>query len=144
MAGAERQVQEEGALTPTDLVIAHHADRLVNKVLGQVVAGLGIEVDRVVVDVQLGVVLVGQRTMKPVPTVEALAQRPVCKGACGTVFLGTRQVPLAHGQRVVTLATQDLGQSARRGMNAAVVARHAVGPLGDDAHSHGVGVATRE
>ena len=110
-------------------MVPHHAYGLINEVFRQVIVGARIKMDCVIVYIQLWVVLVGQCTVKAVPSIEPLAQRPIAERPCCTVLFGARQMPFANGHSVVALPPQDLGQGAGRVVDAPVVAGHAIRPL---------------
>ena len=97
---AEREVEEERPVGPDRLQVADPAGRLVDDVLGDVVAVLGAtrRVDVAVVARELGMELVGLALQEAVEAVEALLQRPVvCGPAAEHSSIGARcHLPAAY------------------------------------------------
>ena len=79
--GAQAQVQEKGLVRRDRLLLADHADRLVDDVLGQVIALAVRRLDVVVVQHQFRMPLVGFAFQETVEAVEAALQRPLVVGA---------------------------------------------------------------
>jgi hypothetical protein len=142
--GAE--VQEERLGRRGLLGVADERDRVVDEVLGEVVAVLRARwrFDVLVVGDEVRMVLVGVAAEEPVVAVEPAAQRPPVVGAGRRDLLGWRQVPLAHGVGVVAAGAQDLRQEAVLERDVAVVARVAGRDLGDPRHRVRVVVAPRQ
>ena len=144
VAGAEAQVQEEGALGPRRGLGGDHGDGLVHQILGDVVAGPVGPVDVVVVGHQVGVPLVGGPVQEAVIPVEPPLEGPLVEWAGGGGVLDGGQVPLAHGEGGIARRAQHLGQGGRPVGDAAGAAGEAGVPVADHGHAHRVVVAPGE
>ena len=134
---AEAQVQVEG-LVGVDLPeVGDELDRLVDQVLGQVVALLGRprRLDRVVVVDEVRVPLARVAAEEAVEALEAAPERPAVVRAGRRLLVARRQVPLADHVRAVAVLDQHLRQHAVLERHDPVVARVAGGELGDAGHA---------
>ena len=141
--GAEAQVQVERLVRVDLLGVGDELDRLVDQVLGEVVALLGgrRRLDLVVVVDQVGVPLAGVAAEEAVEPLEAPGQRPAVVRAGGGLLVARRQVPLADHEGVVALLEQHLREHPVLERDHAVVAGEAGRELGDAGHAVAVVVA---
>ena len=125
------------------LAVGDERDGLVDQVLAQVVALLGLlrRLDRVVVVHEVRIPLARVATEEAVEALEAPAQRPAVVRACSGLLVARRQVPLPDHERAVALLDQDLRQHPVLERHHAVVARIAGRQLGDAGHPVRVMVA---
>ena len=140
---AEAEVQVE-RLVGVDLAeVGDELDRLVDEVLGQVVALLGRprRLDRVVVVDELGVPLARVAAQEAVEALEAAPQRPAVVRAGRRLVDARREVPLADHVRAVAVLEQHLGEHPVLERHDPVVAGVAGGELGDAGHAVAVVVA---
>ena len=122
-AGAEVQVER---LVRVDLLgVGDELDRLVDQVLGQVVALLrrARRLDLVVVVDQVGIPLARVAAEEPVEALEAAPQRPAVVRPGRRLLVARRQVPLADHVGVVAVLEQHLRQHPVLERDDAVVAR---------------------
>ena len=139
----EAEVQVE-RLVGVDLAeVGDELDRLVDEVLGEVVALLGRpgRLDRVVVVDEVGVPLARVAAEEAVEALEAASQRPAVVRPGRRLLVARREVPLADHVRAVAVLEQHLRQHAVLERHHAVVARVARGELGDAGHAVAVVVA---
>jgi len=123
--GAGGQVAEERLAGGGLLLVPDHRDRLVDQVLGEVVALLG-GAGRLhlgVVADQLGRPLVGLGAEEAVVALEPEAERPPVERPGRGVLPLRGQVPLPHGHRVVAVVAQHPRQRGGAARDPAVVAR---------------------
>ena len=105
MGGPEGQIHEEGTVRVDRPIVVQEADRLVDKILAEVVAvvGPGWRLYMVVVNGELRVELVGFATEEPVETAEPALERPLVKRSGGRGIGHGGQVPLSDAVGSVTL-----------------------------------------
>jgi hypothetical protein len=125
-------------------MVADVGDGMLDEVAAEVIARSSGRRDRPVVLVELGMPLVGERPMEPVPAIETPPEWPVLARARGTIVRGIGEMPLAHGVGPVAMLAQDLGHRRRLACDAALVARKTARPLADDADPDRVRVAPGE
>ena len=115
------------------ILVAQHPDRLIGKILGQVIAllgGVGRFDEAIVLD-QVRIPLIGLTTHEPVEAVEALLQRPLrAARAARNVLLG-HVVVLADPERAVPVVLQDLPDRRALGRKTARRSGKTVGGLRD-------------
>ena len=116
---------KNGLSGATCLASAMKLDRLVDQIVGEVIAFLGRlrRLDLMVVVDQLRIILVRVAAEEAVEAVEAASQRPAVVGSRGADLLRGREVPLADGVGVVAVLLQHLGEEAVFEGNIAVAAR---------------------
>ena len=143
VVGAGGEVQEEGLVRCHLLEVGDELDGLVGQVDRQVIALVGRlrRLDLMVVEDEVGIVLVGVTAEEPVVAVESAAQRPAVVRACGADLFGGGQMPLADAERRVAVGEQHLGQEAVLERDGAVGPGVAGRALGDARHAVGVVVA---
>ena len=141
---AERQVGEERPIGGDRLLVLHPGDRVVDQVLGQVVAVLGqpVRLDGVATLVELRVPVVHLRAHEAVEEVEALAHRPPLERPRRADLHRRGLVPLADRRGAVAVAAEDLRDRRGARRPVAVVAGLRRRHLAGHAHAHGVVVAT--
>ncbi len=141
-----REVQEERLVRRHLLAVGDERDRLVDQILGQVVALLGrlLRLDPMVVVRQFRVVLVRVAAEEAVIALEAPAERPPRVRAGGGDLVCRGQVPLADSVGVVALTAEDLRQEAVLERDVAVVSGKAGRHFGDRGHVVRMVVATGE
>ena len=112
MVGAGREVEEERLVGRDLFEVGDELDRLVGEIHGEVVALLRRlrRLDLMVVEDQVGIVLVRVAAEKAVVAVEAAPERPAVVRARGADLLGGRQVPFADAEGGVAVRQQHLGQ----------------------------------
>ena len=140
VVGARCEVEEERFVGRDLLEVGDELDGLVGQIDGEVVALLGRlrRLDLVVVEDQVGIVLMGVAAEETVVPVEATTQRPAIVGAgCADLFR-RGQVPFADAEGGIAVREQHLGQESVLERNRTVGAREAGGPLGDARHAVGV------
>ena len=144
MRGAEGEVGEERPLGGDRLLVLDPGDRVVDEVLGEVVAVLRepVGLDRVAALVELRVPVVHLRAHEAVEEVEALAHRPPGERSRRADLHRWGLVPLADRGRAVAVAAEDLRDRRRARRSVAVVARLRRRHLARDAHPDGVVVAS--
>ena len=143
VVGARGEVQEEGLVRCHLLEVGDELDGLVGQVDRQVIALVGRlrRLDLVVVEDEIGIVLVGVAAQEAVVAVESAAQRPTVVRARCADLLGGGQVPLADAEGGVAVREQHLGEEAVLERDGAVGSRVAGRALGDARHGVGVVVA---
>jgi hypothetical protein len=141
---AERNVGEERLAWSCGLLVADHADGLVDQVFGEVISGPPRRRDRVVVADQFRVPVIHQRKQEAVVAIEAAAERPLPVRTRAGHVARARQVPLADGEAVVTNGSQHFGKGRRALRYFALVARIARAPVGNHAHADCVMIPARE
>ena len=101
VGGGMGEVEEERLIGPDGVALAHHGDRLVGEVVGQVVAvGVGVDVEvGIVGDELVGMVEVGEGVEDAVEALEAPLQWPRVHRAGRRRVGVTTQVPLPHTER---------------------------------------------
>ncbi|CAB4835019.1 unannotated protein [freshwater metagenome] len=127
-------------------MIAQVADRVVDEVLGQVVAvcDRSRRVDVFVAAHELGMELVGLAAQEAVEAVEPSGQRPVVERPGGGALVARREMPLAHHEGREAVRTQHLGDGGRRRGDGAPHVRKARVEVRDAAHAHRVMVSAGE
>ena len=140
---AQRRVGEERPLGGDRLLVLDPGDRVVDQVLGEVVAVLGqpVGLDRVAALVELRVPVVHLRAHEAVEEVEALAHRPPRERTRGAHLHRRGLVPLAERGGAVAVAAEDLRDRRGAGRPVAVVAGLRRRHLGGHAHPDRVVVA---
>ena len=141
--GAERDVGEERPLGRDRLLVLDPGDRVVDEVLGEVVAVLRepVGLDGVAALVELRVPVVHLRAHEAVEEVEALTHRPPRERARRAHLHRRGLVPLADRRRAVAVAAEDLRDRRGAGRPVAVVAGLRRRHLARDAHADRVVVA---
>ena len=144
--GAGGQVGEERLAGRRLLLVLDHPDRLVDEVLGEVVALLGgrRRLDVVVVADQLRRPLAGLGAEEAVVLLEADAQRPPVEGTRGGGLRARHQVPLPDRHGVVAGVLEQPRHRRGAARDASGVAGEAESRLLGDAHADRVVVATGE
>ncbi len=143
MVGAGREVEEERFVGRDLFEVGDELDRLVGQIDGEVVTLLGRlrRLDLMVVEDQVGIVLVGVTAEEAVVAVEPAPQRPaVVRAGRADLFRGC-QVPFADAERGIAVRQQHLGQEPVLERDRTVGARVARRPLGDARHAVGVVVS---
>src|SRR5262249_55251758 len=79
----------------------------VNEVGAEVIDFTRMQMNRPIVLVQLGIPLVGQRTMKAVPPAKSSTQRPVVLRPGCTVMRNVGQMPLADGVTAIGVVAEN-------------------------------------
>ena len=135
--GAEREVGEERPVGGDRLLVLDPGDRVVDQVLGEVVAVLRepVGLDGVAALVELRVPVVHLGAHEAVEEVEALTHRPPRERARGAHLHRRGLVPLADRRRAVAVAAEDLRDGRGAGGPVAVVARLRRRHLARDAHA---------
>ena len=143
MRRAQSDIGEERALGRDRLLVLHPGDRVVDQVLGEVVAVLRepVRLDGVAALVELRVPVVHLCGHEPVEEVEALTHRPARERARRAHFHRRGLVPLADCRRAVAVATEDLRDRRGAGRSVAVVAGLRRRHLGGHTHADRVVVA---
>ncbi|GAA0000873.1 hypothetical protein BRDID11002_08730 [Bradyrhizobium diazoefficiens] len=124
MAGAQRDPGEPGNIRPVGDVIADEADRLVDQVLGQVIA-VGIGARRINVRVvrdELRRILVGLGIEEAVETIKTTPERPAVERAGGAALGQRGDVPLADHVVAIAVHPQHLGERPRLARDLAAIA----------------------
>ena len=146
MAGAERDPGQPRNIGPIGMVIADEADRLVDQVLGQMIA-VGVRAGRIDVRVvrdELGRVLVGLGIEEAVEAVEAAPQRPAVERTGGPALGQRRDVPFADHVVAIAVHAQHLGERARLARDLAAVAGIAGIEIGEAADADRMVIAPGE
>ena len=138
--GTRCEVEKERLFGRDLFEVGDELDGLVGEVHGEVVTLLGglRRLDLMVVEDQVGIVLVSVAAEEAVVAVEAATQRPAVVGACGADLFRRRQMPFADAEGGIAVGEQHLGQETvleRDRSIGAGVARRTLGDAG-----HGVGV----
>ena len=143
---ARREVEEEGLRRLGLMLVLHQADRLVDEVLGEVVAVAGWAglVDIAVVAHQRGRPLVRVAGEEAVVTLEAEPERPPTERPRRALLPTGRETPLPDGEGAVPDVAEQPGHRRGRGRDPAVVARVAGRDVAQEAHPDGVVVPARE
>ena len=146
MGGPEGQIHEEGTVRVNGAVVVEEADRLVDKVLAEVVAlgRSGRRLYMVVVNGELRVELVGFATEKPVETAKPALEGPLVEWSGGRGGGHGGQVPLSDTVGSVTLVAQQFGD--RGGVLSDVTPEmgEAAAHVGHRSHADRVVVSARE
>ena len=126
--------------------VVHELDRVVDEILGEVVAVLdrSRRVDEVVVVRERGRVLVRLTAEEAVEAFEAATERPAIAARGEVHFVVGREVPLADRPRRVAVRDEHLGEERIRRRDAAVVSGEAGREVGDATHAVRVMVASGE
>ncbi len=141
--GAEAEVEVERLVRIGLLAVGDERDRLVDQVLAQVVALLGLlrRLDRVVVVDEIRIPLARVATEEAVEALEAPAERPAVVRPGGGLLVARRQMPLPDHERAVAVVEQRLREHSVLERHHAVIAGIARCELRDARHSVGVMVA---
>ena len=140
--GARREVDEERLAGCRRLLEAHPFDRAIGQVLREViVVAPDVRLDRRGLVVERRLPLRCLAAQEPVEALETQPGGPAVERACGARLPHGRDVRLAEHRRAVAVEAQDLGDGGRAARDDPVVAREAVGDLGDPAHVGAVVVA---
>ena len=146
MVGARREVEEERFVGRDLFEVGDEFDGLVGQIDGEVITLLGRlrRLDLMVVEDQVGIVLMGVAAEEAVVAVEPATQRPAVVGAGRADLFRRGQVPFADAERGIAVGEQHLGQESVLERNRTVGARVARRALGDARHAVGVVVAPVE
>src|SRR5262249_11498182 len=138
-----RELDNERLVRGARFLLADVRDRLVGKVLGQVIALLGrsLRMDRRRAVVERGRVLAGLSTDEPVEVLESRTRRPVVVWPNGGRLEDWHLVTLAELRGQVPVKLEDLGQRCAGGRPQGVVARRGRGDLSNPSHADGVVIA---
>ena len=143
VVGAGREVEEERLVRCDLFEVGDELDGLVGQIDGEVVALFGRlrRLDLMVVEDQVGIVLVGVAAEEAVVPVEAATKRPaVVRAGCADLFR-RRQVPFADAECGIAVGQQHLGEETVLERDRTVGARVTRRTLGDARHAVGVMVA---
>ena len=125
MVGTGGEVEEERLVGRDLFEVGDELDGLVGQIDGEVVTLLRClrRLDLVVVEDQVGIVLMSVTAEEAVVAVEAATQRPAVVGARGADLLRGRQMPFADAEGGIAVGEQHLGQETVLERNRAVGAR---------------------
>src|ERR1700730_887832 len=132
VTGAEGEPCQPRLVRSAGDMLRDEADRLIDPIFGEMVAGLVAARwrDAGIVAHQLRRVLVGLRIHEAVIAVEATPERPAVERTGGARFRQWRDVPLAEHVVAIAMRAQHLGNGSRAVRNLAAIAGIAAVEIG--------------
>src|SRR6185503_6812799 len=145
VAGPRREVEKEGRVRCTRLLLADPRDRLRGDGFREMPGGVVVRrLDRRGILEERRVPLARLSALESIPVIETFARRPAVEWARGAQLMVGRVVPFPEGGRAVVIAPENLRDAGGFPGPGTFIPREPGRHLGDDARVDGVVVAARE
>ena len=102
-------------------MVANVGYRMVDQIRAKVIGFARQQMDRLIVLIQLGIPLIGQRAMEPVPAGKSSSQRSIVMRPCCAVICHIGEMPFADSIGPVGVVAKDFRNGCRLGSNLPLV-----------------------